>query len=100
MWIENLRSAYRSLRSSPGFTATAILSLGIGVGGSGSLFTLVRSIVLKPLEYPESGQLVLVTNSTPKVAGVPVHGLVPLQFLRWRQRNTPGGPIAAIPCPR
>src|SRR6476659_7352731 len=85
MWIENLRGAYRSLRSAPGFAVTAIVSLGIGIGGSVAMFTLVNSILLKPLAYPEAGQLVLITNLTPKVAAVPVHGLVPLQFLRWRK---------------
>jgi hypothetical protein len=85
MSMENLRGAYRSLRSAPGFALTAVLSLGIGIGGSVAMFTLVNSIVLKPLAYPESGQLVLVTNLTPKVAAIPVHGLLPLQFIRWRK---------------
>jgi hypothetical protein len=57
MWIENLRCAYRSLRSTPAFTLTAIPSLGIGIGGSVAMFTLVNSIVLKPLAYPDSGKL-------------------------------------------
>ena len=86
MFNENLRGAYRSLRSAPGFTLTAVLSLGIGIGGSVAMFTLVNSILLKPLAYPEAGQLVLVTNLTPKVAAIPMHGLVPLQFLRWRKK--------------
>jgi macrolide transport system ATP-binding/permease protein len=49
MLIDNLRCAYRSLRSAPGFTTTAILSLGIGIDGSVAMFTLVNSIVLKSL---------------------------------------------------
>jgi macrolide transport system ATP-binding/permease protein len=85
MWIQNLRGAYASLRSAPGFTLTAVLSLGIGIGGSVAMFTLFNSIVLKPLAYPDAGQLVLVTNLTPNVPAIPVHGLVPLQFIRWRK---------------
>jgi len=84
MWTENLRSAYRSLRSARGFALSAVLSLGIGIGGSIAMFTLVNSIILRPLAYPEAGQLVLVTNLTPKVSAIPVHGLIPLQFIRWR----------------
>jgi predicted permease len=84
LMTENLRAAYRSLRSAPGFTCTAVLSLSIGIGGTVSMFTLVNSVILKPLAYPEAGQLVLVTNLTPKIAAVPVHGLVPIQFLCWR----------------
>jgi len=63
MWIENLRGAFRSLRSTPGFSVTAILSLAIGIGGSVSMFTVVNSILLKPLEYPDSGRLVRVANA-------------------------------------
>src|SRR4030095_590469 len=87
--MENLRSAYRSLRSAPGFTATAVLSLGIGIGGSVAMFTLVNSIVLKPLAYHESGRLVLIMNTSNRImrqkSTIPELGLVPLQFFRWRK---------------
>jgi hypothetical protein len=63
MWIEDLRNAFRCLRSARGFTITAILSLSIGIGGSVSMFTLVNSVLLKPLAYPDSGRLVRVTNA-------------------------------------
>ena len=85
MFTENLRAGYRSLRSTPGFALTAVLSLAIGIGGSVSMFTLVNSIVLKPLAYSEADRLVVVTNLTPGIANVPVLGLVPLQFIRWRK---------------
>ena len=85
MWIENLRGAFRSLRSTPGFSVTAILSLAIGIGGSVSMFTVVNSILLKPLEYPDSGRLVRVTNAdTRNDSGA--NGLLPLQFTRWRKQ--------------
>src|SRR5262245_52115568 len=85
MWIENLRGAFRSLRSTPGFSVTAILSLAIGIGGSVSMFTVVNSILLKPLEYPDSGRLVRVKNAdTRNDSGA--NGLLPLQFTRWRKQ--------------
>jgi predicted permease len=84
MFIENFRSAYRSLRSAPGYTLTAVLSLALGIGGSVAMFTLVNSIIVRPLAYSEPGRLVLVTNLTPAVPETPVHGLLPVQFLRWR----------------
>jgi hypothetical protein len=46
MLVENLRCAFRNLRSAPGFTLTAILSLGIGMAGTVCMFTLLKSIVL------------------------------------------------------
>src|SRR5215471_16303260 len=84
MWIENLRGAFRSLRSTPGFSVTAILSLAIGIGGSVSMFTVVNSILLKPLEYPDSGRLVRVTNDTRNDSGA--NALLPLEFTRWRNQ--------------
>jgi hypothetical protein len=62
MWIEDVRNAFRCLRSAPGFTIAAILSLSIGIGGSVSMFTLVNAVLLKPLAYPDSSRLVRVTN--------------------------------------
>src|SRR5215471_9794352 len=48
MWIEDLRNAFRGLRSARGFALTAILSVSIGIGGSVSMFTVVNSVLLKP----------------------------------------------------
>jgi putative ABC transport system permease protein len=91
MWIEDLRRAFRCLRSAQGFTITAILSLTIGIGGSVSMFTLMNSVLLKPLAYPDFGRLVRVTNtysaayaSSRTNADTP--GLLPLQFTRWRKQ--------------
>jgi predicted permease len=91
MWIEDLRNAFRGLRSAPGFTITAVLSLSIGIGGSVSMFTLVNSVLLKPLAYPDSGRLVRVINayaaayaSSRKNADTP--GLLALEFTRWRKQ--------------
>ncbi|HTA45033.1 MAG TPA: ABC transporter permease [Bryobacteraceae bacterium] len=56
--LRDVRQAARTLRKSPGFAATAILTLAIGIGASTAVFTLVDSVVLKPLSYRDSGQLV------------------------------------------
>src|SRR5215831_5917285 len=79
MWIEDLRNAFRGLRSAPGFTITAIVSLSLGIGGSVAMFTVVNSILLKPLAYPDSGRLVRVANAHTKPDSPDV-GLLPLQF--------------------
>ncbi len=94
MWIDDLRNAFRCLRSAPGFSITAILSLSIGIGGSVSMFTLVNSLLLKPLAYPDAGRLVRVTNaytaayaSSRKNAESP--GLLALQFTVGESRSSP-----------
>src|SRR5215472_1781774 len=91
MWIEDFRNAFRGLRSARGFALTAILSLTVGIGGSVSMFTVVNSILLKPLSYPDSGRLVCVTNAhTGAYASSRAYGdspgLLALQFIRWRKQ--------------
>jgi putative ABC transport system permease protein len=85
MFFENVRCAYRNLRSAPGFTLTAILSLGIAIGGTLAMFTLVKSILLKPLAYPDPDRLVLIMQTAPDQ---PSYGsrfaIAPIEFLRWR----------------
>src|SRR5450432_626003 len=87
MWIDNLRSAFRTLRSAPGFALTAILSLSIGIGGSVSIFTLVNSILLKPLAFPHPGKLVRVTNRNIAAKDPGAAGLLALEFIRWRKQT-------------
>jgi len=85
MWIENVRNAFRGLRSAPGFTIAATVSLSLGIGGSVAMFTVVNSVLLKPLPYRDSGRLVHVLNAFGQnKAGL--IGLLPLQFTRWREQ--------------
>ena len=55
MFLNNLRCACRNLRGAPGFTLTAILSLGFGIGATLAMFTVVRSILIKPLSFRDPG---------------------------------------------
>src|SRR5688572_28521326 len=61
------RHAARSLWRAPAFALVAILTLGLGIGGTTAIFTLIDSIVLRPLPYPEPDRLVWVRHDVPGV---------------------------------
>ncbi len=64
-----LSYAARLLRKTPGFTATALLTLAVCLGANLTIFAVIDSVLLRPLPFPDSGKLVTIFNTYPK-AGV------------------------------
>jgi predicted permease len=61
--INDFKFAFRQLRKSPGFTLTAVLTLALGIGANTAIFSLVDSIMLRPLPFPQQDRLVRVDDS-------------------------------------
>jgi len=62
---QDIRFAIRLLRRSPGFTVTAILVIALATGANTAVFSLVYSVVFRPLPFPEPFRLVSVTQFYP-----------------------------------
>lgn len=90
-WLESVwsdfRYALRSFRRMPLFTLTATVTLALGIGATTGMFTLVNSILLRPLPYPESDRIVRVIQSYPE-KGLDTWGLNQMNIAMYRDRAT------------
>jgi macrolide transport system ATP-binding/permease protein len=82
--LQDIRYAGRQLRQSPGFAATAILILTIGIGASTAIFGFVDAALIRPLPYGDATRLAMVTES---VALIPRANLSYPDYLDWKKLN-------------
>ena len=85
-FLHDLRFSARTLRKSPGFALTAILTLALGIGAVTSIFSVVNSVLLKPFAFPDPGRLVMLREYLPELASSPLPDNIN-HFLNW-QANT------------
>src|SRR5277367_3469854 len=91
-WLEkflrDLRYGARTLTRSPGFAFTAILVMALGIGATTSLFTIVRSVLLKPLPFREPDKLVTVyEHFRAATVGDGFNVVSPHDFRDWREQT-------------
>jgi putative ABC transport system permease protein len=83
--MNDLKFAVRSLRKSPAFTATAVLTLALGIGANTAIFSLVHAVILKPLPFREPARLVAIWDSyRPQFEKI---GISPAELAAWQQQS-------------
>jgi putative ABC transport system permease protein len=84
-WLADLRRALRALRKDPGFTAVAVVTMALGIGSTTAIFSVVNSVLLRPLPFREPERLATLWMTQPKnrvdrgVVSYPV-------FQHWQQQ--------------
>lgn len=91
--LSEITHSLRSLLRARGFTAVVVLTLGLGIGGITAIFTLVNSMVLRPLPYPTPERLVFLNEKNADFDGMSVSWP---NFEDWRERNRSFEAMAAF----
>ena len=84
--IQDLRYGARILLKHPGFTAVAVITLALGIGANTAIFSLVNSILLRPLPFREPDRLVRMLQASPKL-GLTSWGVSQADFAAYREQN-------------
>ena len=63
--VDNIRFAVRQLRKNPGFAALSILTLALGIGANTAMFTVIDSVLLRPLAYRDADRIVAISPGEP-----------------------------------
>jgi predicted permease len=95
MWLEqigqDIRYGFRVLSNKPGFTAVVIFTLALGIGANAAVFSVVNSVLLKPLNYPKAEELVALHQTAPGAAGLAdfENGLLlsPSMYFTYSEQN-------------
>src|SRR5258705_1066580 len=94
-WIQDVRYAVRALWKSPGFTVVAALTLALGVGANTAIFSVINTVMLRPLPFSHPDGLVRLLESAP-AQGRPIFSASHPNFLDWRAQARSFKAIAAV----
>lgn len=90
-WLD-VRYAVRTLLKRPAFLAVAVVTLGLGAGANAAIFSVVNTVLLRPLPYPNADRIVRIVQNRPASggpAGLPsrLAALSTDDLQEWRRRS-------------
>jgi putative ABC transport system permease protein len=91
-FLRDVRYAARQLIKTPAFTIIAVVTLALGIGATSAIFSVVNTVLLRPLPYPDAERLVRVHEIVPQYG---LFSVAPATFLDWQQQNAVFEHIAA-----
>jgi putative ABC transport system permease protein len=86
LW-QDLRYGLRMLMRNPGFTLVAVLALALGIGANSAIFSVVNTVLLRPLPFKNPDALMMVWEDATHL-GFPDNTPSPANFIDWRDQNT------------
>jgi hypothetical protein len=83
---QDVRHASRSLAASKAFTAVSILTLALGIGANTAIFSILNSVILRPLGYAKPDQLMFLSTRVPAL-GLDSFWVSPVEYFEFRELN-------------
>jgi putative ABC transport system permease protein len=91
-WLDatarDVRYGLRQLRRAPGFSAVAIATLALGIGGITAMFSIFDAVLIRPMTYPEADRLVMIWDDMRGIDVTTKLTPAPAEWLEWRRLNT------------
>lgn len=98
-WLDvagrDVRYGLRQVRRNPAFSAIAIATLALGIGGMTAMFSAFDAVLIRPMPYADADRLVMIWDATGETDVTSRHNSTPAEWIAWRRLNTVFTDLAA-----